>query len=87
MDILSVKILIANIFILFNPVTNEVIDLTIYQFEGEFECDYTYYTRNAGMSNRCSKYAKIIMSKLGVRLDSNKYYEEAGFIKKVKANK
>ena len=74
-------------FYFINPVTNEVIDLTIYQFEGEFEFDCTYYTRKAGMRNRSSKYAKIIMSKLGVKLDSNKYYEEAGFITKVKSNK
>lgn len=74
-------------FYMINPNSKKVIDLTIYQFEGEYKFDYTDYQER--FMNVLSNSVSMLMDKLGLKIDSNKFYtvkKKQIFIKKVKQN-
>ena len=58
-------------YYMINPNTNEVIDLTIYQIDGEYEYDYSIYSRQFG--NVLSKNTKKMLDALRFEIDTTKF--------------
>jgi hypothetical protein len=73
-------------FYMVNPKTNEVIDLTIYQINGEYGYDYFNYHQK--FMNVLSKNVSRILNALDLKIDKSKYTlfekNKKNFIKKVK---
>jgi len=59
-------------YYMINPITKEVIDLTIYQMKEEYEHDYTDYSRR--FMNVLSLSVSMLMQKLNLEIDPNKFY-------------
>ena len=59
-------------FYMINPITNEVIDLTIYQLPGEYPYDYSDYSKSLGRTI-FSKNIKKMFNALDLKLDKTKF--------------
>lgn len=70
-------------FYMINQASNEVIDLTIYQFDGEYQHDYTEY--NQRFMNVLSNSVALLMDRWNLDIDPTKFYtvkKRQTFIKK-----
>lgn len=54
-----------------NPKTNEIIDLTVYQMDGEYGYDYLNYSQQ--FMNVLSKTIKLFLGKFNLDIDKNQF--------------
>ena len=58
-------------YYLINPISQEVIDLTIYQMKEDYEHDYTDYKRT--FMNVLSNSVSMLMKRLDLKIDTSKF--------------